>query len=274
MPNLPETEKLLLEFSNGWLTIWFNTPENRNALSSELSEELVKTLTMVRDDRSVRGITMRGRGGIFCAGGDLKSFGSALSGEFSHEDAAKLNRGGGEMFHLVNTMPQVVIALVEGAAIAGGLGMLCCADIVAVTKDAKFSLTETQLGIAPAQIAPYVVQRTGLTTARRLMLTGARFTGVEAERYGLADFIADTSGQLDLIEADIKKNVMLCAPGANAATKELVLAAPHLGTEEMMDFAAKRFAECMLSDEGREGIMSFVQKTKPSWAATDEESDQ
>ncbi|WP_306253929.1 enoyl-CoA hydratase/isomerase family protein [Parvularcula sp. IMCC14364] len=271
MTTLPDTEKLLLDLNKGWLTIWFNTPENRNALSSELSEELMTVLHMIRDDRSVRGITLRGKGGIFCAGGDLKSFGSALSGEFTHEDAVKLNRGGGEMFQLVNTMPQVVIALVEGAAIAGGLGMLCCADIVAVTKDAKFSLTETQLGIAPAQIAPYVVQRTGLTTARRLMLTGARFTGSEAERYGLADFVADTAGQLDIIEEDIKANVIRCAPGANAATKELVLAAPHLDTNEMMNLAAERFADCMLSDEGREGIMSFVQKKTPSWARSEED---
>ena len=267
MTTLPETKSILLDLDNGWLTIAFNTPENRNALSKELTSELLATLNAVRDDRNVRGITLRGKGGVFCAGGDLKSFKSGFhGGEATKADVAKANRGGGEMFALINSMPQVVIALVDGAAIAGGLGMVCCADVVAVTKDAKFALTETQLGIAPAQIAPYVVQRLGLSMARRLMLTAARFNGEQAEGYGLADYVAEDDAGFDEFEMSIRKNVMRCAPGANAITKEILLAAPNLNAEEMMDFAADGFARCMMSDEGREGIASFVEKRKPSWA--------
>ncbi len=266
MTTLPDTKTLILDLENGWLTVWFNTPENRNALSADLASELTTTLKSVREDRSVRGITLRGKGGIFCAGGDLKSFGAALANGATHEKVAKMNRGGGEMFDLVNTMPQVMIALVEGAAIAGGLGMMCCADVIAVTKDAKFSLTETMLGIAPAQIAPIVVQRVGLPTARRLMLTAARFTGAEALQIGLTDYVVEDAAGLDAVEADIKQGVLQCAPGAVAVTKEIVLASPYLGRESMMDFAADGFARCMLSNEGREGIMSFFAKKKPGWA--------
>lgn len=267
MTALPETSSILTSLDRGWLTIRFNTPENRNALSEELSGELIATLNAVRDDRSVRGITLRGNGGIFCAGGDLKSFKAGFHGSTAtHEEVAAANRKGGEMFALINTMPQVVLALVEGAAIAGGLGLVCCADVVGVTKDAKFSLTETQLGIAPAQIAPFVVQRLGLTLARRLMLTGARFTGDQAEQYRLADYVVENGAGLDQIQSDIQKSVMRCAPGANAVTKEIVLAAPHLDAEAMRDVAANGFARCMLSDEGREGIAAFIGKRKPSWA--------
>lgn len=266
MTNLPDTQTLALDLDKGWLTIWFNTPENRNALSEQLAGELTQTLLAVRNDRSVRGITLRGKGGVFCAGGDIKGFMKGLSGGLTSEGAAEMNRKGGEMFALVNTMPQVVIALVEGAAIAGGLGLVCCADIVALTREAKFSLTETQLGIAPAQIAPYVVQRIGLTAARRLMLTGARFDGAEAQRLGLADYVVGKASELDAAEADIRKSVMRCAPGANAVTKEIVLAAQRLDPETMMDFAADGFARCMMSDEGREGIAAFVEKRKPKWA--------
>ena len=267
MTQLPETKAIELELDNGWLTIAFNTPENRNALSSQLTSELIETLNVVRDDRSVRGITLRGRGGVFCAGGDLKGFKSGFhGGEASHADVAAANRAGGEMFVLINSMPQVVLILVDGAAIAGGLGMVCCGDVVAVTKGAKFSLTETQLGIAPAQIAPYVARRLGVAMARRLMLTAQRFTGAEAKDYGLADFVAEDEAGFDAFEADIRKNVMRCAPGANAITKEILLAMPVLPPEEMMDFAADGFARCMMSDEGREGIASFVEKRKPSWA--------
>lgn len=266
MTTLPETETLILKLDQGWLTIWFNTPENRNALSDKLAGELKETLLAVREDRSVRGITLRGKGGIFCAGGDLKGFMKALSGGMSRDEAAAMNRGGGELFALVNAMPQVVVVLVEGAAIAGGLGLVCCADIVVVTKDAKFSLTETQIGIPPAQIAPYIVQRLGLSTARRLMLTGARFDGEEAGKLGLADHVVAAADDFDDVEINIRKNVIRCAPGANAITKEIVLASQTLSGTEMMDFAAERFAQCITGDEGREGIASFVEKRKPEWA--------
>ncbi|WP_416896333.1 MAG: enoyl-CoA hydratase/isomerase family protein [Minwuia sp.] len=267
MSAIPETKTLILEESDGWLTIWFNRPEARNALSQELTAEFRAVLSAVRDNRSIRGITVRGKGGIFCAGGDLKGFRSNYQGGAQGiADVAASSRDGGEMFDQINEMPQVVVMLVEGAAMAGGLGMVCTADVVAVTSDAKFAMTETTLGIPPAQIAPFVVQRLGLSTARRLMLTAARFDGTEAGKLGLADFVVEDAAGLEAVEADVKKQVMRCAPGANAVTKEIVLATRHLDRPAMLDFAAQGFARCMLSDEGKEGIASFLEKRKPVWA--------
>ena len=267
MTNLPKTENILLEQEAGWLTIWFNRPDNRNALSKELTTELKEVLNAVRDKKNIRGITLRGKGGVFCAGGDLKGFkNNYQGGSQTVEDIAAASRQGGQMFDLINELPQVVLILVEGAAIAGGLGMVCCADAVAVTKDARFAMTETAIGIPPAQIAPFVAQRLGLRIARRLMVTASRFDGEEAHRLGLADYVVDDAAGLDQIEADMKKQVRRCAPGANAVTKAIVLAPRHLNREQQLDFAAKGFAECMLSDEGREGVASFIEKRKPIWA--------
>ena len=267
MTNLPKTENILLEQEAGWLTIWFNRPDNRNALSKELTTELKEVLNAVRDKKNIRGITLRGKGGVFCAGGDLKGFkNNYQGGSQTVEDIAAASRQGGQMFDLINELPQVVLILVEGAAIAGGLGMVCCADAVAVTKDARFAMTETAIGIPPAQIAPFVAQRLGLRIARRLMVTASRFDGKEAHRLGLADYVVDDAAGLDQIEADMKKQVRRCAPGANAVTKAIVLATRHLNREQQLDFAAKGFAECMLSDEGREGVASFIEKRKPIWA--------
>ena len=267
MTNLPKTENILLEQDAGWLTIWFNRPDNRNALSKELTTELKAVLNAVRDKKNIRGITLRGKGGVFCAGGDLKGFkNNYQGGSQTVEDIAAASRQGGQMFDLINELPQVVLILVEGAAIAGGLGMVCCADAVAVTKDARFAMTETAIGIPPAQIAPFVAQRLGLRIARRLMVTASRFDGEEAHRLGLADYVVDDAAGLDQIEADMKKQVRRCAPGANAVTKAIVLATRHLNREQQLDFAAKGFAECMLSDEGREGVASFIEKRKPIWA--------
>ena len=267
MTNLPKTVNILLEQEAGWLTIWFNRPDNRNALSKELTTELKEVLNAVRDNKNIRGITLRGKGGVFCAGGDLKGFkNNYQGGSQTVEDVAAASRQGGQMFDLINELPQVVLILVEGAAIAGGLGMVCCADAVAVTKDARFAMTETAIGIPPAQIAPFVAQRLGLRIARRLMVTASRFDGEEAHRLGLADYVVDDAAGLDQIEADMKKQVRRCAPGANAVTKAIVLATRHLNREQQLDFAAKGFAECMLSDEGREGVASFIEKRKPVWA--------
>lgn len=270
MTTLPDTKKLILDLQHGWLTIWFNSPENRNALSEDLAGELHATLDAIHDDRSIRGVTLRGKGGMFCAGGDIKAFMAGLSGGASHDDIAAMNKSGGKLFHKVNAAPLPVIAFVEGAAIGGGMGLVCCADIVLTTREAKFSLTETQLGIPPAQIAPHVVRRVGLTTARRLMLTGARFDGAEAQTIGLVDEIANDASGLEAIERNIRKSVLRCAPGANAVTKDLALATAHLGQSEMMERAGDTFAQCLLGDEGREGVTAFIGKRKPKWASEEQ----
>jgi len=261
------TADILLEMESDWLTIRLNRPGARNALSTTMIEALISAMQTAREDRGIRGITIRGNGGMFCAGGDLKGFKAVIQGESQDEEAiAAANRRAGDLFELIESMPQIVVMLVEGAAIAGGLGMLCAADIVVVTRDAKFSLTETKLGIPPAQIAPFVARRIGLAAARHIMLTAAHFDGQAAFNLGLANVIAEDAAGLDAEEESIQRQVRRCAPGANAATKAILLAATTLEGEAMKRFAGEHFARCMLSDEGREGIAAFLDKRKPQWA--------
>nr|WP_070959889.1 enoyl-CoA hydratase-related protein [Hyphomonas sp. Mor2] len=268
MTKLPDTTAIELDLEAGWLTLWFNQPDTRNALTTELTTDLMATLEAVLDDRSVRGITLRGRGGIFCAGGDLKSFKSMGSGtgKSTRADIAEMSKGGAAMFEMVNTMPQVVVALVEGAAMAGGLGMACCADVMIVEKEARFAFTETAIGLTPAQISPYVLQKVGYATGRRLMLTAARFKGEEAARLGLADECVTGAEGLEAAEAKIRKQVLNCAPGAVADIKSLILQLPTLSPDERVAAAADNFAGRIISDEGKEGLASFAEKRKPKWA--------
>ena len=266
MPELPKTETLLLERDGDWLTVWFNRPEARNALSNEMAEELRAVTDALGVDRDIRGVTFRGKGGTFCAGGDLKSFKAIAGGSDNHTEVTAMSRRAGELFHAVNELPQVTLMLVEGAAMAGGLGLACAGDVVIATADAKFALTETTLGIPPAQIAPLVVQRIGPSAARRIMLTAARFDGNEALKLGIADDLVESTEEFAEIEAALRKRVRQCAPEANAVTKQLVLAVPRLSRDEMLDCAAEAFATCLLGDEGREGVASFVEKRKPGWA--------
>jgi isohexenylglutaconyl-CoA hydratase len=163
-------------------------------------------------------------------------------------------------------MPQVVIAVVEGAAMAGVFGLACCCDVVICDASAKFAMTETAIGLSPAQISPFVIQKLGYATARRLMLTAARFDSSEAHELGFADFFADGAEALETIELQIRRQVLKCAPGAIADTKALIRAMPRLDREGQFQAAAENFADRMLSEEAREGVASFVEKRKPKWA--------
>lgn len=260
----PDLSTLKLDHQPGWLTIWLHRPEVRNALSAQMVSELMETLERVAQDASLRGITIRGHGGVFCAGGDIKDFKATMQGQDLAMVRASSLRAG-ELFERINTLPQVVLMLVEGPAMAGGMGMVCAGDVVAVTADASFALTEVTLGIPPAQIAPYVVNRLGLRTARRLMLTAARFGAEEALQMGMADHLAADAAGLEAFEAGIKTAVTRCAPGANAVTKAILLATQHSEGETMRVLAADGFARCMLGDEGREGVAAFLEKRQPAW---------
>jgi len=267
MTGQPDTEVIELERTPGWLTVWLNRPQSRNALADEMVDQLAQLLEPLQADRTIRGVTFRGRGGVFCAGGDIKGFRAVFQGERSDPAAvAAANHRFGELFERINRLPQVVVMLVEGAAIGGGLGLLCAADFVVVTATAQFALTETTLGVPPAQIAPYVAQRIGLPAARRIMLTAARFDGLQAAAMGLADEVVDDALALSAAEQRIRADVKRCAPGANAATKEILLNAACLDRAALRRFAAERFADCMLSEEGREGVAAFIEKRRPRWA--------
>ena len=264
---LPETPTLDLRPDGSWLEIRLNRPEAKNALSPELVADLRAVLAAIRDDRAIRGVTLRGNGGAFCSGGDLKGFRDSLQAMGDRDTVIAQSLDGAALFAETDSLPQVVIAVVEGAAMAGGFGLACCADAAIVQADAKFGFSETAIGLAPAQIAPYVIAKLGAATARRLLLTAERFDGREAERLGFADILCESEAEIEAAEARLRRQVLRCAPGAVADTKALISRLRTLSTREARaEAAAECFADRMMSDEGREGISAFLEKRKPSWA--------
>ncbi|MDG2272702.1 MAG: enoyl-CoA hydratase/isomerase family protein [Halioglobus sp.] len=267
MADLPETKDLILEPKGSVLTIWFNRAEAKNSLSGEMINEIHAVLDAAAQDTSLRTIIIRGKGGIFCAGADIKGFKSGLQDvEPNAAEVAHGNRLFGDLMIKLNEQPQTVIMLVEGAAIGGGLGLCCIGDVTIVTREAKFRLSETSLGIPPAQIGPFVTERIGLTQARRLMLTGARFKGEEAVHHGIGHILAEDSADMEAKCAQVLAQIALCAPGANAVTKRIIFESTRRPRAEALDFASRGFASCMLSEEGREGVTAFIEKRKPNWA--------
>lgn len=249
---------LLLEAHNGVLHITLNRPECRNAMSLAMVKELRAVLAQL--DSQVRAVVISGAGGHFCAGADVKD----LIGAGGQLQA--LNRAFGTLLQEVEALPQAVIVLLQGAVLGGGFGLACVSDIAIADHQAQFGLPETRLGLLPAQIAPFVVKRIGLTQARRLAVTAARFDGVEAERLGVTHFVEHDAQALAQRLDEVLGQVLQCAPGANARTKALLLASVEDPISEVLDRGAQWFAEAVMSEEGIEGTQAFVQKRKPRWA--------
>ncbi|RKS12604.1 isohexenylglutaconyl-CoA hydratase [Pseudomonas sp. WPR_5_2] len=264
MSSLPVCQTLLLELQNGVLHITLNRPENRNAMSLQMVAELRSVLAAVRNDRAVRALVIGGAGGHFCSGGDIKDMASARAqGATAYRE---MNRAFGALLEETQHAPQVVITVLQGAVLGGGFGLACVSDVALADHQAQFGLPETSLGLLPAQIAPFVVQRIGLTQARRLALTAARFDGTHARRMGLVHFVEHDPQALAERLDEVLAHVLCCAPEANAMTKKLLLASAVQPSDELLDQAAEWFSEAVIGEEGVEGTMAFVQKRKPGWA--------
>ena len=265
MSALPNCETLLLNLEAGVLHVTLNRPDSRNAMSLAMVGELRAVLDSVQNDLSVRAIVLRGAGGHFCAGGDIKDMAGARAA--GPEAYRELNRAFGAMLEQAQQAPQVVVAVLEGAVLGGGFGLACVSDIALADQGAKFGLPETTLGILPAQIAPFVVKRIGLTQARRLALTAARFDGVEAHRLGVVHFVEhDPQGLAQRLD-EVLGQVLRCAPRANARTKALLLQSLDQPLELLLDQAADWFAEAVTGEEGIEGTRAFVEKRKARWVS-------
>ena len=266
--NLPDCKTLKLTTEGITLHIELDRPEARNAMSLAMVEELQAVFATLADSREIRVVTLRGSGGHFCAGGDIKDMAAARGrqGEGETDPFYQLNRAFGRLLTQVGASPQVVVALLEGTVMGGGFGLACVSDVAIAHAECKFGLPETSLGVIPAQIAPFVVQRIGLTQARRIALLGLRFDGVEAQRLGVVhEVVGNENALLDSTQKAIEQ-VRRCAPGANAQTKALLLQVGHKPMEQLLDDAAHRFAEAIRGSEGSEGTMAFVQKRAPKWA--------
>lgn len=264
MSPLPTCRTLLLESRGGVLFITLNRPECRNAMSLEMVAELRTVLAVVNERRSIRALVLQGTEGHFCAGGDLKDMaGARARGAAAYRE---LNRAFGALLEEAQKVPQVLICLLQGAVLGGGFGLACVSDIAIAEHSAQFGMPETSLGLLPAQIAPFVVRRIGLTQARRLALTAARFDGEQARQLGLVHFVENDAKALqERLEQQLAQ-VLRCAPAANAQTKALLLASVDQPLGLLLDQAADDFAQAVSAEEGLEGTLAFVQKRKPSWA--------
>ncbi len=246
--------------------------EKRNAFDDQVIARMLEVFEDVGTDDGVRVIVLAGDGPVFSAGADVEWMKRMVTAdqETNVTDALAL----ADLYEAISVVPKAVIARVQGAALGGGAGLLAAADVSVAAEDAKIGFTEARLGILPAVISPYIVQRLGPSRARRWFVTGSRMDGNEAHRIGLVDVVVPAD-QLDEAVNRVVFAVLQCGPEAVAACKELVedvtgglamAGALEDGYEAVKAYTAERIAEARVSAEGQEGLRAFLDKRKPRWA--------
>ena len=229
------------------LRVTLARPERRNAFDAELIRELTEAFAEVGDARVV---VLTGEGTSFCAGADVEWQRSAIDLSFDEnvEDAMRLYR----MLEIVDSCPAPVVAQVQGYALGGGCGLVCCTDVAIAAEDAVFGFSEVKLGIIPAVISPFVFRRIGTAAARRYFLTGQRFDAQTALRVGL---VQEIDGNLDAVVAEL----LTSGPEATRAAKQLIRDRPE------PDELARIAARLRTSPEGQEGLRAFLDKRRANW---------
>ncbi|WP_296448811.1 enoyl-CoA hydratase/isomerase family protein [Rhodoferax sp. UBA5149] len=269
-------EALHVEQTGAVLHITLNRLASRNAMSLRMVAELRSALETAETGGSVRVVVLRGAGGHFCAGADLKDVAAARLRAMQNEppvseagvslDAvAQANLQFGELCVAYAKTPLALVAILEGSVMGGGLGLTCVADVALACESAVFRLPETALGVVPAQIAPFLVERLGYSQAKRLAVTGGRLNAANALAIGLVHAV-HAPDQMDTALTAVLADILACAPGAVAATKALMAKARLTEPSSLMQEAAVIFSRAVQGPEGLEGTTAFLQKRKPNWA--------
>jgi methylglutaconyl-CoA hydratase len=260
------SERLLITSNVAIATVTLNRPELHNAFDEALIGELTDTFTRLGADPEIRVIVVTGAGSSFCAGADLDWMRrmAGYSRAENVEDARTLQR----MFAAIYDCPKVTIARVNGAAMGGGAGLVAACDIAIAAEEAKFGFTEVRLGLAPAVISPYVLQKIGPGAARALFVTGERFDAEEARRIGLVQAVVPAD-DLDTVVEEKGKQVLQAGPQAIAASKQLLRDIADKTPAEAADRTVHAIADLRVGSEGQEGIRAFLEKRKPDFGRRD-----
>ncbi|WP_432830249.1 enoyl-CoA hydratase-related protein [Dactylosporangium sp. CA-092794] len=243
---------------HGVATLVLDNPATRNALSTAVIEELLAALAAAEADDAVRVVVLSHAGPVFCSGADLRETADAF--DSGRPPVSRL----GELLAAIWEGRKPVVARVGGPARAGGLGLIAAADIAVCTADATFAFSEVRIGVIPAVISATVLPRLAPRDAAELFLTGATFDGARAERIGLVTAAVEPAS-LDAAVAGYVVELLRAAPGALAGAKALLRhrRADTFGAEiaALTELSVGYFG----SAEGREGIMAFREKRRPSW---------
>ncbi len=238
-----------------------NRPEKRNAFNSQMVEDLTAAFKALLD-HSCRSIVLTGEGPAFSAGADLEYMSEMkeYSKEENYKDAMKL----AGLLDLIYTHPKPVIARVHGPTVGGGVGLVAACDIAVAKQGAFFMFSEVRLGLAPAVISPYCIRKLGESRTRELMLTGDRFNADKACEYGLIHRVT-VPGDFENVVRSYSTAVAQCGPVALNRCKQLIRKVGEETIDSVKEYTAQLIADLRVSEEGQEGMGSFLDKRDPYW---------
>jgi len=256
------SSKVKTDLSAGVYTITLADPDNRNALSRQLTKELMAAMDRVDEDDEIRAVVLTNEGSVFCAGADLA--------ERSDDERPDPADSGSEtadplgFFGRIRRSPKPWVGRINGHAVAGGLGLAAAADISVALDTAKMGFSEVRIGVAPAIISVICLPKMRASEASEAFLRGNRFPATEAARLGLVNY-ALPADEIDAKVDEIVADLVLGGPLALAASKQLVNDVPHMVFNEAMAWASKLSGRLFESAEGQEGMKSYLEKRSPSW---------
>jgi methylglutaconyl-CoA hydratase len=241
-----------------------NRPEVRNAFNDTMIEEFTKILDQLETNQEdIRGMVIRGNGKVFSAGADLNWMRSMVN--YSYEENIKDGQQLYKLFEKIYNLKMPVISVVHGAAIGGANGLIAGSDIVLAEAGTHFRFSEVKIGLVPATIAPFVMQRIGNHAAKYYMLTGKNFTAEDALRIGLIDSAGNRESidtELDLLIKEFQTN----SPFAVRETKKLLNKIDqHMFDDTIRDLSIESISNARISEEGQEGMKAFLEKREPYW---------
>jgi methylglutaconyl-CoA hydratase len=244
-------------------TVTLNRPDVRNAFNETTIAEIAQAFRELGADADLRAIVLAANGPAFCAGADLNWMKKMAGYTHAENQADALQLA--EMLRTIYLCPKPVVAKVQGDCYAGGMGLVAACDIIVAVDEANFCLSEVKLGLIPATISPYVIKAMGENASRRYFLTAERFSAQEALRIGFAHEVV-AADALDFKVGEIVKALVNNSP--NAVQQAKVLVREVVGqtvNDALLADTAERIAQIRASEQGREGVASFLEKRKPSW---------
>ncbi|CAN5697468.1 enoyl-CoA hydratase-related protein [soil metagenome] len=243
------------------VSVVLNRPDVRNAFNEEVIAELTAWATTVPSS-DARVAVLSGAGKAFCAGADLAWMSKMVA--YSREDNERDAMAMSAMFNALDTLPIPLIGRVQGAALGGGTGLAAVCDIVVAADDALFGFTEAKLGILPAVISPFAVRKIGISAARELFLTAARFSAARARELGLVHAVVPEAALDEAVDGYVRA-LLTSAPGAIAGAKKMIAAVAHQPPSAVARMTAETIARHRVSDEGQTGMTAFLEKRRAPW---------
>lgn len=262
-----ETVQLAYSHHGRIATITMNRPEVHNALNAQLLDDLQAAFAEIEQQEHLAGAILTGAGKSFSAGADLPMMQAAVlaTEERNRQEAGRM----ATIFASLDRFPAPLVARVNGAAMGGGLGLLAVCDIVIASSSARLAFSEVKLGIAPAVISPYVLRKIGASWARRLFVTGERFTPAMACLIGLVHTVVPPE-ELDAAVAETIGQLLSGGPQALRACKMLARDIGDLDEQAARTITAETIARLRVSEEGQEGLRAFLDKRQPAWIPAEE----